>query len=137
MSNAIQDYISYLHNIKKVSHNTEISYERDLKKAAAFFDGRNLAFPEAATEENLAFYIDSLEEEKMTPATVSRKVATLRSFFQYLCARGELSADPSRALKPPKVEKREPVIMTVDEVDRLLSMPNTRTVKGMRDRAML
>ena len=137
MLTAIQDYINYLHNIKRVSHNTEISYERDLKKAAVFFDACKVTKPEEVTPEVLASYIDSLTEEKLTAATVSRKIAALRSFFQYLSARGDISSDPSVNLKPPKVEKKDPVIMTVDEVDRLLSMPNTRTLKGMRDRAML
>lgn len=137
MINAIHDYISYLHNVKQVAYNTEISYKRDLKKAANYLQAEGCTDPKDVTAESLDKYIAYLQSEKKSAATVSRNVAALRSFFQYLKEKKAIPSDPSSELKPPKVEKKEPSILTVDEVDRLLSQPNTRTFKGLRDRAML
>ena len=137
MINAIQDYISYLHNVKQVAHNTEISYERDLKKAADFLLSSGVKKPEDVTEESLANYINELQNEKKSPATVSRNIAAIRSFFAYLQEQNVISTDPSVGLKPPKVEKKAPNILTVEEIDRLLSEPDTHSFKGLRDRAML
>ena len=72
MINAIQDYISYLHNVKRTSHNTEISYERDLKKAAVYFAGQQIGDLTQITATNLNSYMLYLEREHMSPATVSR-----------------------------------------------------------------
>ena len=57
MINAIQDYISYLHNVKRTSHNTEISYERDLKKAAVYFAGQQIGDLTQITATNLNSYM--------------------------------------------------------------------------------
>ncbi len=137
MINAIHDYISYLHNVKQVAHNTEISYERDLKKAAEYLQAEGIGRPGEVTAESLDGYIAFLKSQNKSAATVSRNIAALRSFFQYLLGEGRIEADPSSELKPPKVEKKEPNILTVEEVDRLLSQPDVHTFKGLRDRAML
>ena len=137
MLNAIQDYIRYLHNVKKVAHNTEISYERDLKKAAAFLEASGITSPEDVTEESLSSYIAQLETDRFSPATVSRNVAALRSFFQYLSDKKVIKEDPASSLKPPKVEKSAPTILSVDDIERLLAQPDTTTMKGLRDKAML
>ena len=137
MINAIQDYISYLHNVKRTSHNTEISYERDLKKAAVYFAGQQIGDLTQITATNLNSYMLYLEREHMSPATVSRNIAAIRSFFQYMVREHKIQADPSEQLKPPKVEKKAPSILTVEEVDKLLRQPDGETMKGIRDRAML
>ncbi len=133
----IEEYISYLHNERETSYNTEISYERDLKKAADFFSENEVGDFCQVTETNLHSYLIYLEENHKSAATVSRSIASLRSFFQYLLRSRKIQSDPSENLKPPKVEKKAPEILTVDEVDRLLALPDRRTAKGVRDRAML
>ena len=84
MSNAIQEYITYLHDFRKISHNTEVSYKRDLKKAEEYFEEQNVPDITKATETNLNSYLLYLERDHMSPATVSRNIASLRSFYQYL-----------------------------------------------------
>ncbi len=137
MINAIQGYIQYLHNVKRTSRNTEVSYERDLKKAEIYF--KEHAIPELSqvTATNLNSYMLYLEKEKLSPATVSRNVAALRSFFRYLVKEQGLREDPSQGLKAPRVEKKAPAILTVEEIDLLLRQPDETTAKGVRDRAML
>lgn len=137
MANAIQDYVDYLHNVKQVSHNTEVSYQQDLKMAAGYLEGMDVENPLDATATNLNSYMLFLEREGFSPATVSRKIAALRSFYRYMLEEQKIQTDPTTELKPPKVEKKAPHILTVDEVDKLLSRPDTTTMKGLRDKAMM
>ena len=137
MSNAIQEYITYLHDFRKISHNTEVSYKRDLKKAEEYFEEQNVPDITKATETNLNSYLLYLERDHMSPATVSRNIASLRSFYQYLLRVHRIEDDPSVSLKSPKVEKKVPEILTVEEVQKLLEQPNIQTDKGIRDETML
>ena len=138
MENEIQNFISYLHNTKKTSGNTEVSYERDLKKMMRYFEGeQHITEVSRITETNLNSYMLYLENRHFAPSTVSRSVASMRAFFQYLTRERVMDKDPSEHLKPPKVEKKMPEVLTVREVDLLLAQPSQETPKGIRDKAML
>ena len=137
MINAILDYIRYLRDEKRVAYNTEISYERDLKKASEFLADSGIKKPENVTAESLESYIEYLQSENKSAATISRNIAALRSFFQYLLETDRIKKDPAADLKPPKVEKKPPSVLTVEEIDRLLDQPDMHSFKGLRDRAML
>ena len=78
-----------------------------------------------------------MEREKFASSSISRSVASMRAFFQYLWKEGVITKDPAENLKPPKVEKKAPEILTIEEVDKLLQQPNLDTPKGIRDSAML
>ncbi len=137
MSDVIQSFIQYLHNTKKSSGNTEVSYERDLKKLDQFLREQGIDDVTQVTATNLNSYMLYMERRRFAPSTVSRSVASIRAFYQYLVKIKEISENPSESLHPPKVEKKMPEILTVEEVDLLLAQPKGNTPKGMRDRAML
>lgn len=138
MESAIQNFISYLHNTKKTSGNTEVSYERDLKKMVQYFvSEQQIRDVAQITETSLNSYMLYLERNHFAASTVSRSVASMRAFFQYMYKEHMISSDPSESLKPPKVEKKMPEILSVEEVDLLLRQPSERTPKGIRDKAML
>ncbi len=133
----IQEFISYLHNTKGTSHNTEVSYERDLRKLEQFLEGRGIFQIGQVTPTILNAYLMELEQNHFAPSSISRSVASIRAFFHYYCQKNGLRENPADVLKAPKIEKKMPGILTVDEVDLLLSQPKLNTAKGLRDRAML
>ena len=133
----IQEFISYLHNTKGTSHNTEVSYERDLRKLEQFLEGRGIFQIGQVTPTILNAYLMELEQNHFAPSSISRNVASIRAFFHYYCQKNGLRENPADVLKAPKIEKKMPGILTVDEVDLLLSQPKLNTAKGLRDRAML
>ncbi len=133
----IREFITYLHDIKKTSANTEISYQRDLKKMAVFLSERGVRNFNEVKELQLEGYISYMEREHFASASISRSVASIRAFFQYLWKEGMIGKDPAENLKPPKVEKKAPEILSVEEVDKLLQQPKLDTAKGIRDAAML
>ncbi len=137
MEQEIQEFIEYLHNTKNTSLNTEVSYQRDLTKMAAFLEMRDITAAADVREFDLLGYVDYMEKENFASSTISRSVASMRAFFQYLFSRRRIQQSPAENLKSPKVEKRLPEILSIQEVDNLLKQPDLNTPKGIRDKAML
>lgn len=138
MEREIEAFILYLHNIKKTSSNTEMSYRRDLTKMRIYLEvtaGSPVVCE--VTEENLKKYIAYMERKKFKPSTISRSIASIKAFFHYLLKEGLVKEDVSGCLKAPKVKRKAPDILTAEEMERLLEQPNGDSNKERRDRAML
>lgn len=137
MQETIQSFTDYLQTEKKASKNTEVSYQRDLRKLAVFLKEHGIEKPEQMNATVLNSYLLYLEREHFSPATISRSIAAIHMFCQYACQEGKMVSDPSKALQPPRVERKMPEILSIAEVDLLLRQPKTDTPKGIRDKAML
>ncbi len=137
MEKAIEAFMTYLHNVKKTSENTRLSYGRDLHKLQTFLGDLGITEIEAVTQTNLHSFILDLEKKRFAPATISRNIASIKAFYHFLFKEHLVREDISEMLKAPKVEKKVPEIMTVSEVDRLLAQPCGDSLKERRDKAML
>lgn len=137
MEKEIGAFITYLHNVKNTSGNTEMSYKRDLEKVSHFMESRGIHETKEVKAQDLADYVKFLEDSKFAAATVSRNIASLKAFYHYLVQEGVVEEDISDKLKAPKIEKKAPEIMTPDEVVRLLEQPSGDSPKEIRDKAML
>ena len=137
MEREVQEYISYLHNVKHTSNNTEMSYKRDLLKVCHFMQERGINSATAVKEQDVKAYIHVLEEQKLAAATVSRNIASIKAFFLYLFSEGKIQNDAALCLKAPKIEKKMPEILTMGEVSALLEQANGDSPKEIRDKAML
>ena len=137
MQKEIDSFISYLHNVKKTSSNTELSYQRDLKKLRAYLEGRGIKNVSEITEEALKDYVSDMADKGFKPATVSRNIASIKAWFHYMMSNGMITKDISLGLKAPKIEKKIPEIMTLTEVNSLLDQPKGDSPKEIRDKAML
>lgn len=136
MESYVEQYILYLQRVKKTSENTVAAYKRDLNKLMQFLKEHAISDFGKATFTDLNSYILSLEKEGSASSTVSRNVSTIKSFFTYMLRMKIIENDPSVNLKAPKIVKKVPDVLTVEEMDRLLSLPDD-SVKGIRDKAML
>ncbi|MBO5522999.1 MAG: site-specific tyrosine recombinase XerD [Roseburia sp.] len=137
MEQDIQDFIQYLHREKQTSANTEVSYERDLRKMREFLSAQGITEAEGVTVTHLNAYVMDLEKKGRKPATVSRSIASMKAFFHYLEKIRRIDANPAEKLKAPKIEKKMPAILSTEEVTLLLEQPCGNTPKELRDRAML
>lgn len=137
MERVVEEFIDYLHNTKKTSANTEVSYRRDLKKVVEYFQKRGVSDVTEITALDLEGYMMEMELRRFATSTISRSVASIHAMFQYLLRAGRIQSDPSENLKSPKVEKKIPEILSVEDVDKLLNQPRFETAKGKRDKAML
>ncbi|MBQ7954354.1 MAG: site-specific tyrosine recombinase XerD [Lachnospiraceae bacterium] len=137
MEKAVEAFVSYLHNIKKSSNNTVMSYKRDLLKLTAFLQAQGITEVSQINQTNLNSYILYLEKNKFTPATVSRNIASIKAFYHFMFKERMVEEDISDILHAPKIEKKMPGIMSMTQVTKLLEQPNGDTPKDLRDRAML
>lgn len=137
MERAIDAFILYLHNTRKASDNTEMSYRRDLNKFRKYLETQGIASVDQMEEENLQDYVLELERQSLKTATISRNVASIKAFCHYLYQENLIEGDCSANLHAPKVEKKLPGILTVEEVSRLLDAPLGDGPKELRDKAML
>lgn len=137
MEQVISGFITYLHNVKKKSLNTELSYRRDLSKMQDYFKEQGITDVKAVDEDALSGYAQYLNNSGFAPATVSRSIASAKAFFHYCMNEGIIEKDPTGVLKAPKIEKKIPGIMSMDEITKLLEQPKGDTPKEIRDKAML
>ncbi|MDE6023854.1 MAG: site-specific tyrosine recombinase XerD [Lachnospiraceae bacterium] len=137
MKEHIENYIQYLNTVKHSSVNTMASYKRDLLKMYNYLITQKIEDARSVSQTDLSGYIFSLEKQEMSSATISRNIASIKSFFVYLLKQGIISSDPSEQLKPPKIEKKAPETLNIEEVSLLLEQPSKATPKEIRDKAML
>lgn len=137
MQQKINEFVEYLTNVKRASKNTIASYRRDLMKLNNFLTDSDCVEISMITGTNLNSYVLMIEKQGLSTATVSRNIASIKAFFLYMLKQGEIKEDPSETLKPPKIEKKAPVVLSVDEVNLLLEQPSGSTPKEIRDKAML
>ena len=137
MEGNIGAFINYLSKEKNASYNTQISYERDLKKLTEYLLQQGITKVQEVSETSLNSYVLFLEKQGKAASTVSRYIASFKGFFEYCLKQGIISNDPAERLKPPKVEKKFPQILTISETQRLMDGPDLQSDKGIRDRAML
>ena len=137
MVGEIKEFIQYLSDVKHTSVNTQVSYQRDLTQMAAFLEGKGIVDAGKVTKTVLNSHILYLEKEGKATTTISRVLASMKAFFHYEFSKGAVKKDPAELLKAPKVEKKAPSILTVEEVECLLEQPSGDSPKDIRDKAML
>lgn len=136
MEKQLKLFFEFLENDKKLSNNTLQSYQRDLKQFRRYIEGCEVPYNKV-DEEVMQNYIEYLEELGKKPSTISRCIASIRSFYQYVLKKGKVKNDPTKNMQSPKIEKRIPAVLTSKEVELLLEQPKDVDLKGIRDKAML
>lgn len=136
MEKQIKLFLDFLENDKKLSDNTLQSYRRDIIQFEEYLDTNNLTYSKIGAEE-IKEYIEYLKEEGKKTSTISRSLASIRSFYQYELRTKKVKKDPTDGMQSPKIEKKAPSILSADEVELLLEQPKSIDLKGIRDKAML
>jgi len=137
MKQQIEDFIRYLQEVKHASLNTVSAYQNDLLKMESYLNRQGIKTASKITETSLNSYVLYLEKDGMSPATVSRHIASMKAFLLFLLRNGFISKDPSERIRAPKVVKKPPQVLDEKKILELLKQPDISTSKGIRDRAML
>lgn len=133
----IEAFLDYLNKVKNTSENTIVSYGRDLRKWENYLGSCGISEITEVTEDDLHSYIRYLEEKKLKSATISRNIASLKAFYHYLFKHQLVKEDITDGIHAPKVEKKIPGIMSVEDAIKLIEQPTGDKPKDLRDRAML
>ena len=137
MLDLVQAYENYLTKVKHASANTIASYMRDIRQFSAWLKANEELDVVDATQVNIGAYLHQQESEGRSGATISRSLASLKNFYQYLVSSGFLEKTPVVDLHVDRGEKKLPQILTGREIELLLSQPVCVDAKGFRDKAML
>ena len=136
MEKQINNFLEFLKNDKKLSENTLQSYRRDIVQYEEYINVKNLNYIKLDSEE-INSYLKYLQKNNKKSSTISRSLASIRSFYQYLLRTKSIKKDPTEGIQSPKIEKKAPSVLSSQEVELLLEQPSTEDLKGMRDKAML
>ncbi|NGQ94658.1 site-specific tyrosine recombinase XerD [Brevibacillus sp. SYP-B805] len=137
MEMLIDHFIHFLAVEKGLAANTLESYQRDLMAYTAYLRDHGVTDIRDSTRSHIIGYLFTLQEKGRATATLSRNMASIRAFYQFLVRDKHLEKDPSIHLETPKIEKRLPKVLTIEEVERLLDGPEVHHPAGLRDKAML
>jgi integrase/recombinase XerD len=133
----ITAFIQELEERKGLTEATRLSYRRDLEQFAIYLKERGLTSPDQVTRTNIALYFASLKERGKAASTVTRASVSLRAFFKHLQRESLIRQDPFLHLESPKNVRKSPVPLSLEETLALLDMPDTSSLLGQRDKAML
>jgi integrase/recombinase XerD len=132
-----EDFIGYLAVERGASPNTIAAYRRDLRLYAEFLETRGIRSPDAITRDDVVAWIASMRSAASAPTTIERRVASAKSFHRFLVREGITVNHPTAALPLPRRPQRLPDVVSIDDMDRMLSQPFPEGPVGQRDRALL
>jgi integrase/recombinase XerD len=133
----MDDYLTFMVVERRFSENTVDAYRRDIARFLSFFHPQDMNGLRDIKGEGLRSFLLELQEKKISQRSIARNLAAIKSLFRFLLEDGRLEIDPTENLESPRMEKKLPIYMSVEEVDRLLAQPDEKTTLGLRDAAML
>ena len=136
MEKQIKSFLEFLKVEKKMSINTLQSYERDVLQFNKYLDKNKLNYSKIK-QEDIKNYLHHLQEIGKKTSSISRSLASIRSFYQYEVRNKKVKVNPTEGVQAPKVEKHAPSILSSQEIELLLNQPKDVDLKGTRDKAML
>jgi len=136
MKSCLAEFRGYLAEKKSLAKNSLLAYGRDVQDFHVFLQEKDITNIRDVTKTEIVSYLLSLKNQGKSSATINRKLASLRAFFQYLKSDKGFSQDPTEGIRSPKIERRKLEYLTVEEVEKLLTIPDD-SVKGRRDKALL
>lgn len=137
MNTYVKEYTSFMTDIRHKSLNTVESYKRDVTQYISYLDGTGVTDISSTTKTTVLSYLLYLQKEGRASSTVSRTLASLRSYYLFMMQNGVVKSNPTSNLEAPHVEKKIPKILSGEEVELLLEQPKNCDNKGIRDKAML
>lgn len=136
MIERVNDYLSYLKNVKKLSKNTLMAYSKDLNDYVSYLSNNKVTLKRV--QKNTIFAFENfLYGQGKSNASVARALVSLRGFHQHLIETGYTKKNPTMNIETPKTEHLLPGILSLQEIELLMSQPKCINYKGYRDKAIL
>ena len=137
METFLKEYLSILKLERNLSENTVASYKNDLVSLLHFLEEKNIDDLSDVSFSHLTDFFRALAEYGLSSTSTARYFSSIKNFFIYLQINNYINENPLERLSPPKLSKSLPVVLTVEEIDSILSKPSVDSKLGLRDRAML
>ncbi|MBU1888002.1 MAG: site-specific tyrosine recombinase XerD [Candidatus Omnitrophica bacterium] len=137
MHTLIDEFLSYLSVERGLSNNTLISYKRDLRKFFNYLKAMRIASIEKVSRHNITSFMLDEKDKGLSASSISRELACLKSFFKFLLRENKIKDNITGVIESPKLWKKLPDVLSLDEVEAILKTPNIRDVAGARDKASI
>jgi integrase/recombinase XerD len=132
----IRTFLNCLRVEKGLSENTIQAYRRDIEKFCGFAASRGLSTKDVRRSDVVDF-LASLYRKNLDSRSVARHLVTIRNFFRFAMIEGYIEEDPAATIESPKFRRSLPQFLSLEEVERVLRQPDTSTISGLRDKAMI
>lgn len=134
----IELYLTYLKIEKGLSSNTIASYQTDIIKFAHFLERNNLAQDVTRiTNIHISKFLTEVSSDGLSTTSIARMISSLRRLFIFAVSENLIPSNPTEATITPKIARKLPSVLTVEEVEKLINSPERKTPKGIRDSAIL
>ena len=137
MDQLIDEFLNYLSVERGLSNNTIISYKRDLRKFFNYLRAARVSSIEKVSRQTISSFMLDEKDKGLSANSISRGLACLKSFFKFLLMENKIKDNITGVIESPKLWKRLPDVLRLDEVEAILNAPNVRDVAGARDRAAI
>jgi integrase/recombinase XerD len=133
----LDEYLSVLKLEKNLSENTIESYRNDITNLIQFLGNYNIDDPQSIKYNHIAEFFKFLNEAGLASSSASRYHSSLKGFFSYMLRNKYITENPVEKIPSPKLSKKLPQVLTVKEIDEILSQPDINNKLGLRDKALL
>lgn len=131
-------YENYLNLEKSLSQNSVAAYINDINKLEGFLEKKFLKLtPDKVKLMHLKKFVEWLNEKGVSPRTQARTISGIKSYFKYLLIEDEINSDPTSLLESPKVGRKLPDVLSIEEIDSLINAVDLEKPEGQRNKAML
>lgn len=131
-------YENYLRLEKSLSQNSIAAYINDINKLVEFLEKKfKKIVPDKVKLSHLKSFVEWLNERGVSPRTQARTISGIKSFYKYLLIEGKINSDPTALLESPKIGRKLPDILSMEEIDSLIEAINLEKSEGQRNKAML
>lgn len=132
----MKEFMAFLADDRELSQSTLQSYKRDIELFSAYMQAQKIDMI-SVTRSHVLSYILHMQDKGKASSSVMRSIASLKSLFSFLVSKGAMRTNPALELKLPKREKKTPEFLSKDEIEKLLASPDTSSLRGIRDKAIL
>ena len=133
----LDEFIAYLKLERTLSDNTTVSYRFDLTRLGGYLHQQGINGLREVTGDHLSAYLRALYDVGMAATSIQRIVSTLRGYFAFAADEGAVDADPTVLLESPRSTRYLPTVLTIEEIEKILAVIDTKKKGGVRDRAMI
>lgn len=137
LSPFLADYVMELRFERQLSGNTINSYQSDLNGFFIFLEGRGIDDLDLVTASTVNDFFRFLHQLGLSTGSAARYFSSLKGFFKYLLSVGHIRSNPMELIEAPKIARKLPEVLSIEEIDRIFALPDTTNKFGLRDRAML
>lgn len=133
----LKEYLSHIKLERNLSDNTISSYKNDISAFISFLKGFNISDPSEISSDKITAFFKALKDLGLTNTSTARYFSSLKGFFSYLEKNKYIKKNPIEKITAPKLSKKLPSVLNINEIDSILSQPDTNDKLGLRDKAIL